>query len=120
MFRYYNNNPNKEIKGDCVIRAISLALGMNYYKIQKQLIENSKFFNCDVIVKDCYKILLEEEYGLKGIEANNRTVEELLKDFPDNILIIRVPEHLTCSIYGTIYDIWDVSKEKVDMFWIVK
>lgn len=120
MFRYYNNNPKKEIKGDCVIRAISLALGMNYYKIQKQLIENSNFFNCDIIVKECYKRLLEEEYHLKSIDANGKTVEEITKDFPQNILIIRIPEHLTCAMYGVIYDIWDCSKEKADMFWIVK
>ena len=54
MFIYYNANPKNEKVGDCVVRAISLALDIDYDIVVKLLINNSKYFNCDLLVKDCY------------------------------------------------------------------
>jgi hypothetical protein len=118
MFKYYNANPNGEEIGDCVIRAISLALDIDYYKVIDLLYKNSNFFNCVMLVRDCYGMFLNKYYP--RIKSNNKTVEEVANDFKNNILIIRIEGHLTCSIYGTIYDIWDTSNEEVDLFWVVE
>ena len=119
MFVYYNRNPNNEIIGDCVIRAISTALGIEYYKVLNMLYKNSNYFNCDMIVKDCYKKIFED-YGLiEYTPKKEKTVKEVAEDFKDDILIIRINQHLTCSIYNCIMDIWDCSNEIVDTFWVV-
>lgn len=120
MYKYYNANPKGRITGDCVIRAISTALNIDYYKIQNMLIENSDYFNCDMLVRDCYSRLLERKYNLPRIKGRNRTVKEIVEEYPNSVLILRVDTHLTCAKYKIIYDIWDTSNEIVDIFWIVE
>lgn len=120
MFIYYNVNPNGEHKGDCVIRAISLALDIDYYEVIELLDKVSNYFNCDILVKDCYSKLLNEDFKLPKIKSYEKTVQEVAYDFRNNILVLRINEHLTCAMYGDIYDIWDCSDEIVDVFWVVK
>lgn len=118
MFIYYNVNPKGERIGDCVVRAISLALNIDYNIIEKELINISLLYNCDMLNKCCYNILLEDKYKLKRYKARSTKVKDLLQKFPDKTLIIRIDEHLTCAINGVVYDIWNPLEEYVDMFWI--
>ena len=119
MFVYYNINPNDDITGDCVIRAITLALGIPYNETVKALIKNSDFFNCDMLVKECYMELLDD-LDFPRYDGMGRTVKEVAEDFYNDKLIIRIDGHLTCSLYGDIYDIWNPSSEIVDCFWIIR
>lgn len=119
MFRFYNANPENKITSDCVIRAISLALNMEYSDTVELLIEHSNFFNCDMLVKDCYGSLLDNYFLLSKYKGWNQKVGEIVDNLSDCILILRIEGHLTCAIYGVIYDIWDTSNEPVDVFWIV-
>lgn len=120
MFIYYNANPNKIEIGDCVIRAMSLALNLDYYEVVNILFYNSNFFNCDMLVKECYEKVLEDKFNLEKEKVRTyKTVEEISKEYSDKVLLIRIQGHLTCSMYGRIYDIWDCSNEQVDCFWMV-
>lgn len=51
---------------------------------------------------------------------DNETVEDIARRYPDDKVIIRIDAHLTSSIKGTIFDIWDCSQKEVDCYWIVK
>lgn len=119
MFAYLNINPNGEVKGDCVVRAIALGLNLDYYEVVDMLIRNSNFFNCNMLVRDCYGKILSIDFGLPQFNGNGESVGQLASEFNDKILIMRIDGHLTCSKYGIIYDIWDPSDEIVDSFWIV-
>lgn len=119
MFKYLNINPEGEITGDCVIRAIALALDVDYFHILDALVKNSHYFNCDTLVKACYSEMLDS-LGFERLSGNGFTVKEISDSFPDDKLVIRIEGHLTCSLYGTIYDIWNPSDEVVDEFWIVR
>ena len=119
MFIYYNTNPKNEILGDCVVRAISLALDIDYDTVVKLLINNSKYFNCDLLVKDCYAKLLDD-FGFKCYDGRGYTVKEIAEDLYDKKLLLRLDGHLTCAMYGDIYDIWNTSYEAVDVFWIIE
>lgn len=119
MFSYHNINPDGLKIGDCVIRAISTALDKPYTEILYQLFNISNYFNCDMLVKDCYIILLNDYYNLRCFKGMDKTVKEVAQDFNDKSLIIRIEGHLTCSKYGEILDIWNPEDEIVDVFWIV-
>lgn len=118
MYRYLNVNPKGEIKGDCVVRAISFALNIDYYDVVDMLIHNSNYFNCNLLVRDCYSKILTIDFNLPEYSGNGMSVKQLAYEFNDKILIIRTEGHLTCSKYGIIYDIWDCSDEIVDCFWV--
>lgn len=119
MFVYCNINPEGKSVGDCVIRAISLALGIDYFDAVDSLLKNSDYFNCDLLVKECYSNMLDG-LGFAKYDGMGRTVKEVAEDFYNDKLLIRIDGHLTCSLYGDVYDIWNPSSEVVDVFWVIK
>lgn len=118
-YKFYNANPLGEIEQDCVCRAISTCLDMPYKSIEQKLELIGEVFECDELCVCCYHHLLEKVFGLKQKFANGKTVGEVAQEFKNNRVIIRIDGHLTCSLYGIVYDIWDCTDEKADIFWIV-
>ena len=80
--------------------------------------DNSKINCCDSININCYEKLLKK-LGYKRIETNN-SIKYVALSHPNNILIIRMKGHLTCAIYGCIYDIWDCTKYEANCYWIIE
>lgn len=120
-YKYYNKNPNNLHLKDCVCRAISTATELYYEAVNNLLDLTASEYECDKLCICCYNNLLENILCYNRIDCNfNKTVKTIATSYPKNKLIIRVDQHLTCSIYGTILDIWDCSDELVDCFWIVK
>lgn len=117
---YHNVSPNGQRRNDCVVRALSLGLDLDYFDVEDLLIEIGDYYECEELCVCCYKYLLENIIGLKPYNGNNRTVDEIVEENPDCILIIRVEGHLTCAINGAIYDIFDPSDMIVDRYWIVE
>lgn len=118
-YEYYNRNPDRVHLGDCVCRAISTATGLRYEAVDKMLSLVAKACNCEKLYLCCYDNFLEDILGYHRFNCFFRqTVEEIAAQHPRNKLIIRVEGHLTCSINGTVMDIWNCSQEKVDCFWI--
>lgn len=119
MFKYYNQNPNGYHIPDCVIRAISLATGEPYYNVVKMLHNNAEIYNCDELCVCCYEKLLDFDFNLPHYYGNGNNAGEVAMDFPNNVLLLRMDGHLSCSINGVIHDIWDCSDEIITDFWIV-
>lgn len=104
---------------DCVIRAISLALNIPYEEVVSLLSINGSKFQCDCLNVKCYEKLLDYDFNLPHYYGNGRTAEEVSNDFSNDIIILRMEGHLSVSIYGEIYDIWDCSDKIITDFWIV-
>lgn len=118
LYRYHNANPDEVEEEDCVCRAISACLGIHYDVARRLLSLSATVHECDELCPCCYRYLLEEVWGLRRHESGFRdTVGELAKAHPDRRVLMRVEGHLTCSIYGTVLDIWDCTEELVDCFW---
>jgi hypothetical protein len=118
-YKFYNANPLGSIEQDCVCRAISTATEIPYMSIEQKLENVGELFECDELCVCCYHHLLEKVFGLKQKFANGKTVKEVAQEFKNNRVLIRIDGHLTCSLYGIVYDIWDCTDEKADIFWIV-
>lgn len=118
-YKFYNANPLGNIEQDCVCRAISKATELPYYDIEDKLELIGELFECDELCVCCYYHLLEKVFGFRQKFGNGKTVGEIAREFSDYRVLIRIDGHLTCSIYGTVYDIWDCTDEIVDVLWIV-
>lgn len=118
-YKFYNANPLGDIEQDCVCRAISKATEIPYRSIEEKLELIGELFECEKLCVCCYHHLLEKVFGLKQKFANGKTVKEIAKEFPENRVLIRISGHLTCAIFGVIFDIWDCTEETADIFWIV-
>lgn len=120
-YQYYNRNPDGKHLEDCVCRAISTATGLNYKAVDNLLALTASCYLCEKLCVCCYHNLLENILEYERYTCyNGETVEEIANSFPNDKLLIRINSHLTSSVKGTIYDIWDCSDKKVDCYWIVK
>ena len=61
---------------------------------------------------------LDERYN--RIENIPETVGEVAGTYPDNILLITMRGHITCSKYGIIYDSFDCRDKIAEFCWKVK
>lgn len=86
--------------------------------VMDMLLDNGVCYECDELTVDCYSKMISE-IGYQEVGGENKTVADISKEHPDNILLIRIDGHLTCSINGCIYDIWDCSEKTVDKYWVV-
>ena len=78
-------------------------------------------YDCDKLSVDCYHNLLDGTLCYKQRTCKHgENVGELAERYKGKRLIIRINGHLTCSLYGTIVDIWDCTEKTADVFWIVE
>lgn len=119
-YEYYNHNPSGARINDCVSRAIGTATGLSYKTANRLLSQVGEMLNCDKLCVCCYKHLLSHILGYeKYICKSGTLVEDVLRDFSDSVLIIRIEGHLTCAKYGVLLDTWKCVDKEVDCFWIV-
>lgn len=121
-YEYYDVTPDGENNEEnCVTRAITLATRLPYRTVQKLLKLNGKANHCDCLTENCYSKLLEDVFGYKRYDCDfEYTVEEITDMYYDHIVLMRVPHHLTISVYGESFDIFDTTQALVDCFWLVK
>ncbi len=75
---------------------------------------------CEPLCVCCYHHLLEDVFRLPMKKCENfERVIDIAKQFPNNKVIIRIPNHLTLSNMGVIEDLWDCTQKLADCYWIV-
>lgn len=114
-WKYYNPNPESNLVGDCVIRALSLALDQKW--------------------DDTYLGVTAKGYALKDMPSSNAiwtsylkgqgfkahiipnecpdcyTVNDFCKDNPTGLFVLATGSHVVTCINGNYYDTWDSGKE---------
>ena len=120
QFKYLNLNPKGYREEDCVVRAISLALNLEYFDTRRKLKLIANLLNCDELCVCCYKHLLDNVYKLQRMEGyKGATIEKFLTENPTGKYLIRVKGHLTCGIDGVLRDTWDCRNRKIDIVWVI-
>ena len=118
MYKFYNNNALGLFEDDCTIRAISVATNNTWDDTYKHLSNIARLKGTMMDDKDFIVDYLDSRY--KRIMDLPETVGETAGMFPDNILLITMNGHITCSKYGVIYDSFDCRNRRVEYCWIVK
>lgn len=117
MWKYYNANPLNLNSDDCTIRALSCATGKSWDYVYEHLsdvaqAEGTMMDNAKFIVK-----YLDKRY--KRIPTIDGTVRDVSNYFKDNVVLITMKGHITCSKYGIVYDSFDCLNRQVEYVWIV-
>ena len=118
MYKFYNNNALGLFQNDCVIRAIATATNNSWDDTYEHLSNIARLKGTMMDDKDFIQEYLDERY--KRISNIPRTVGEVAGTYPDNILLITMNGHITCSKYGVIYDSFDCRERRAEYCWIVK
>lgn len=117
MYRFYNANTLGNQIDDCVIRAISLAedntWDYTYNKLSDLAQRQARMMDDRVFVRS----YLDDRY-IK-LPKQDMTVGEVSGKYKNNILLITMNGHITCSLYGIIYDSFDCRNRIVEDVWLV-
>lgn len=121
MWQSYNPNPFNNRVGDCVVRAISKALGQDWETTYAELAMYG-FMRCDMpnanhvwgayLKSRDYKQYLIDDKG-KSIY----TVEDFCQDNTNGTYILAIDGHVVCVVDGKYYDSWNSGREIPIYYW---
>lgn len=124
-WKYYQPN-KKDLKddyGDCVIRALTKVLGMEWLEVFDELIPYAREIQCNPNSKPCYtKYLTDKGFKYTGISnkkgTKRPTVQSFSKDNKEGTYFLIVANHVVASVDGYFYDKWDSGDCSLYGYWV--
>lgn len=120
-WKQYNENPAGRNVGDCAVRAVSVALGVDW-ETAFAMIANNAFQMADMPSSNSvWGAVLRQNGFRRSVIPNNcpdcYTAEQFAEDRPEGVYVLGFGNHVATVRDGMIYDSWDSSKEIPQYFW---
>lgn len=121
LWRQFNNNPVNRNVGDCSVRAVSVALGIDW-ETAFALITQNAFQMGDMPSSNAVWGSVLRQHGFKRSVIPNScpdcyTVGQFADDHPKGVYVVGTGNHVVTVKDGEIWDSWDSSKEIPIYFW---
>ena len=117
MYKFYNANAVNKYEDDCVIRSISCATDKSWDYVYDYLSDIAQYEGTLLDKRDFVIDYLDRTY--QRIDVPKGNVGYISSLFPNNIILITMNGHITCSKYGIIYDTFDCRNREVENIWLV-
>lgn len=124
MYVRFNNNPVSRKVGDCAVRAVSAALGVDWEEAYN-LIADAGLAMGDMPSSDSVFGAVLRQHGFRRSAIPNScpdcyTAEDFAADHPRGVYVLGFGGHVATVIDGDLYDSWDSSNEVPVYFWYRK
>ncbi len=124
IFRKFNNNPTGRKVGDCAVRAVSVALGIDW-ETAYDLIADAGYNMGDMPSSDSVwgAVLRQHGFYRKAVPMSCPdcyTVEDFAHDHPRGVYVLGFGGHVATVRDGFLYDSWDSSNETPIYYWFKK
>lgn len=123
IYKKVNPNPRKKRVGDCVIRAISLAMNMDWESAYVSLAiygfdmadmpSSNNVWGSFLVENGFKKMIIPDSY------SPEYTVREFCKDHPTGVYVLATGSHAVCVRDGMYLDSWD-SGDEVPVYYFEK
>lgn len=117
MFVFLNENRDKKLVGDCVVRAISTLLSQDwnttYLGIVMQGYISADMPSSDSVWNDYLIYKGYERVVIPSVCPNCMTVREFSNSYKNGRYLLFVGGHVVACIDGTYYDTWDSGDKTV-------
>ena len=115
MYIHFVNNPCKKSTGDCAVRAISVALDIDWYEAFDLLTEEARSM-CDMPSADSVWGTVLRNHGFTRYILPNScpdcySAEDFCQDHPIGIYTLAFGGHVATVRDGVLFDSWDSSTE---------
>lgn len=114
MWIKFNENPTGRSVGDCTVRALSVALGVDWETAFDLLTENARAMgdmpSADSVIGS---VLRQNGFYRRAIPnscPDCYTADDFCRDNPHGIFVLGFGGHVATVIDGDIYDSWDSRK----------
>ena len=120
-WKLFNNNPSGRNVGDCSVRAVSVALGVDW-ETAFALISNNAYQMGDMPSSNAvWGSVLRQNGFYRHVLPNTcpdcYTVEEFAAEHPKGVYVLGTGNHVVTVKDGEIWDSWDSSKEIPVYYW---
>lgn len=121
-----NINPKGKKTGDCVIRALTVASGIDYHQVSDELYELSKKTGHTMFSKQTYEKWLAANGFIKHKQprkpnGTKYTVGEIKELVGENTsAVVSVANHLTTFDGGALIDTWDCRSKTIGNYYTKK
>lgn len=120
-FEMYNPNPRNRRVGDCVVRAISKALGQSWDETFAGVCLKAFELSDMPSANNVWGAYLRDKGFTRRILPDDcvecYTVEDFARDHPYGTYILAIAGHVVCVQDGVIYDTWDSRGEVPIYYW---
>lgn len=115
-YQYFNPNPERLKTGDCVVRAIALALGQSWEQTYIELSVQGYLMHDIMSSNAVWDAYLKRKGYFRAAVPNEcpdcYTMSDFADDYPKGIYIVGTGTHAVAIIDGIICDAWDSSAEQ--------
>ena len=120
-WRKYNPNPAGRAVGDCAVRAVAAALGVDW-ETAYSMIANNGFLMGDMPSSNSvWGAVLRQDgfyrHSLPNTCPDCYTMEQFAEDHPEGIYVVGTGNHVATIKDGLIWDAWDSSNETPIYYW---
>ena len=117
----YNPNPAGRNVGDCSVRALSVALDIDWEEAY-ELIARAGFAMADMPSSDSVWGAVLRSHGFIREAVPNTcpdcyTVADFARDNPVGVFVVGTGGHVCTILDGILYDSWNSSKELPQFYW---
>ena len=121
MWREYNPNPNGRRVGDCAVRAVSAALGIDWESAYC-LLANAGYQMGDMPSSDSVWGAVLRMHGFKRRAVPDTcpdcyTAEAFAADHPEGVYVLGFGGHVATVVGGDLFDSWDSSQLIPQFYW---
>ena len=124
MWIKYNPNPTGRFVGDCAVRAVSVALDIDWEEAYN-LIADAGYAMGDMPSSDSVWGAVLRQHGFYRAAIPNScpdcyTAEDFAADHPRGVFVLGFGGHVSAIRDGVIMDSWDSSQEVPVYYWYRK
>lgn len=124
MWVEYNGNPVGNRTGDCSVRAVSVALGIDWETAYDLITEAGRQMGMMPSTNAVWGAVLRQNgFYRKAIPnycPNCYTAEDFCEDNPNGVFVLGFDGHVATVIDGDLYDSWNSSQEIPQYYWYKK
>ena len=117
MYKYFNPNPEGNLVGDCVIRAICASTGKSWDMVFDELTEVARQLkdmpSSNYVWAAYLKQLGYTRHVIPDTCPDCYTIEDFTEDHPEGTYILATGTHVVCAKDGNYFDTWPSGQETV-------
>lgn len=124
IWTQYNENPTGRNVGDCAVRAVSVALGIDWETAYALMALNGYLMG-DMPSSNAVWGAVLRQHGFYRQAVPDTcpdcyTAEDFARDHPRGVYVLGFSNHVATLKDGRLFDSWDSSKELPQYYWFRK
>ena len=124
MWVKYNNNPTGRSVGDCAVRAVSIALGIDWETAYTKLAYNGYLMGDMPSADSVWGAVLRENGFYRAAIPDEcpdcYTAKQFCTDHPVGTYVLAFGGHVAVVQNGDVFDSWDSTNEIPQFYWYKK